>query len=265
MKKSVLLSILVAFVFLTCTEEKPKEVKLTEQDEFVRLYTGDKDIAEYKFISFNEIKKKEFIKDFNQKLTSFMDSVIVFHNWKGQIDNISINEKYPFSYISCDITFPLIENRSIKFSCKYSQLTETIQEDSLYSRFKSIPARGVVYFDGVVARDVKNETIYTPHTDDLILVSPYIEFNLIDISSVPIKHSISHTLKRCLIQNKVFIDLVKQKENKEIDEATLDMKAKALKLDSLSENLNPWERYYLDKYVRYGIHDMFRANTKSAY
>ena len=86
--KIYLLTVLLLFL-LSCNTQQNRVSEKTQQQEFNDFLNSKKEM-EYR--QGNDIQEKEFKKQFEKDLSTYLDSVKLFVNWKGQIKDIKTTE-----------------------------------------------------------------------------------------------------------------------------------------------------------------------------
>lgn len=139
---------------LSCTN--PSSVKSSpynnQQTAFDRFLS---DRNSHKYDIGNDIQEAEFMKQFEQDLFNYVDSVKLFVNWTGTIDNIStIETDNNITRVKFTIYYEREQFRKVKFNCLYFVDNDSLETDHIYNTVKNISNYSTVYFDGLFVRQI---------------------------------------------------------------------------------------------------------------
>jgi len=203
----------------------------------------------------NDIQKKEYIKKIEADLSNFLDTVKVFVNWKGKINNIEASEFFGlikiagWTNITFEISYEPEEYRKVCFKCSHIVETDKLNEDYIYNQVKNISNSSTVYFDGFINRDFDGKVVYYGYkSDDLQISYPEYKFNILKINTKPVD-TLSTELKNMIDANFKIMDLAKQKHQKEITEK--EFKARLKELKTLQPELSEKEKEYGHQMLQY--------------
>lgn len=241
MRKTLLLSAILIGVF-SCKNslerpkfENPTQVKF---DNFLK----QKESAQYD--ASNDIQKNEFLEKYDAELSALTDSIKIFVNWQGQIEDIKTNEYGKSTEVSCKIKYKPEEYREITFYCSYVLETSNLKTDSLFNRLKRIGDFSNVYFDGFIVKNIGNKLVYEGYDITLKLTYPNFKFNLLNVSEKKRENNLSKSLTNAVNTNFKVFELLKQKVNKTITEKEWKTKTKDLELEKIESALKPEEKEY---------------------
>lgn len=198
MKKITLLGIVSATIIalLSCTN--PSSVKSSpynnQQTAFDRFLS---DRNSHKYDIGNDIQEAEFMKQFEQDLFNYIDSVKLFVNWTGTIDNISTIETDNITQVKFTIYYEREQFRKVKFNCLYFVDNDSLETDHIYNTVKNISNYSTVYFDGFIRTTNNNKVKYhfNKPGDRLNLGYPDYDFFIIEIGSANRGDSLSANLQ----------------------------------------------------------------------
>jgi len=187
------LCLLFLLVLFSCQyQSKTKsDVKSTpeniQQDKFISFLKLNHEI--YNGIS-NDINKSEFVSKYENDLANLSDSLGIFRNWKGQIDDISIFDWTTdnLKEITVRLDINVSEYYHLTLTCQKMYSTKNIDSALVYRQLKKLVKGQDVYFDGILSRDKDNKiaynSLFTSNTepDNGKLTTPYMNFNIISIS-----------------------------------------------------------------------------------
>lgn len=203
MKKAVLFVILI--LLSSCVSPQSQQVpKFNEQQEsFNRFLTS----CERRFIPTNDIQRKEYSEQFSKLLFSYIDSVGLFYNWKGNIHDMDskdlTNYGFPgYTLIEFTISYEFNDYDEVSFYYSRAIKNSNLHEDSLYNVIKAIPESSPVFFDGFV----KMKDGKVPYTRDSYFNSfstydithPYFEFMAVDIRRTDKADTLSNNLRNAI-------------------------------------------------------------------
>lgn len=256
MKK--LLTLLIAVITMTGCVSRPVLPTYTNevQAEFNRLLEKGEHL-EYEQ---NGIKKQERQKELESELTHFLDSVVLFVGFEGQIynppisslDAIDISEQSDVTYINFKIECKLDEYREVTFVCSRAFKTNEIQDAYFYKQLKDISVYSPVYFDGVIRRDdsgVKHES-----SSDYFS-SPRFTFLPLAISNTPRRQLSKPLLELLKIDDEGF-EIFRKEFNKELPKNSFKryIDPREAKIKSLLDSLTPEEKEYRNDFASYQIY-----------
>lgn len=216
--------------------------------------------GENRFNSKNSIQKQNFYKEFDQQLNTFVDSIGLFVNWKGIIEEIDISEAVIDNYtnISCKIKYSSDDFREVTFKTELYVKTNDLKSDSIYSKLERLALGSVVYFDGIIQRDFNRNIQYENGGELLKTTKPNYLFHLLDITPYSRADTLSSKIKKIVsIHSKVF-QLLKDKVDKTITNSEWSKRTKELVPRGLEEGLTENEKEYITRYKQYLYDDFMR-------
>lgn len=264
MKYNILFILILLFISLySCSENRlksisyPQKIGPTSQIAFDSLLNA---FAENRFNSKNSIQKQNFYKEFDKQLNSFVDSIGVFVNWKGKIEEIDISKAVIDNYtnISCKIKYSSDDFREVTFKTEIFLKTNELTSDSIYTKLERLALGTTVYFDGIIQRDFNRNIQYENGGELLKTTKPKYLFHLLDITPYSRADTLSSKIKNILsIHSKVF-QLLKDKVDKTITNSEWSKRTKELVPRGLEEGLTENEKEYITRFKQYLYDDFMR-------
>jgi hypothetical protein len=201
----------------------------------------------------NAIQEQEYLVKFEADLLKFLDSNMVFLNWKGTIDNIRISDLIQgIKFIQFQIVINHSDFQSATFLSGYTVSEKEMPTDSFAQKLKRIPNGSTVYFDGAISR-MGGEVSYDIKPFENHIIRPVYLFNLFDVSTSPL--TVSENLRVVMDTYLKVYALTIEKYNKKITESEMKRQAKALLPDDLEYKLTDNEKEYCDRLKsELGIH-----------
>jgi hypothetical protein len=255
MKEKISIIILGILLFLYGCDGLNKNKPIFENKQQEDFSSFLKTNEEQNYYS-NDIQKKEFYNKFDKELSSYLDSIKIFTNWKANIKDIKTREIRGYTEISFELYYKPGEYQEISFFCSYLVKSDSLKNDYLYNAVRNISDYSTVYFDGFIKKDKNNNVIYDYGSEDIKIAYPNYKFNVVEISNTKNIDSLSQPLKKAIdIDFKVF-DLLKQKANKKISSGEWDRRMKSLPINKIESELNPAEKKYILRLRQY-LYDDF--------
>ncbi len=255
MKEKLL--IIISFTIFIFGCEVPKrnmfEFENKQQSDFDSFLKNKND---QRFSYSNKIQKKEFFNEFGKELSTYMDSVKLFINWKANIQDIKTREWNEFTEISFKLNYEPEEHREISFYCSYLVKTDSLTNDYLYNKVKNISDYSTVYFDGFIRRDKNNNIVYESVSEDLKISYPNYKMNILSISSIKKSDTLSLGLRNAINNDFKVFDLLKQKLNKSISEREWKRQLYMLSFNKIESELTSDEKQYSLRLKQYLIDDL---------
>jgi len=214
-----ILAVVLPIVFTSCVESSKAKLENQQQQSFAEF------LARYEKSSYNqanEIQKKEFDQNFEEQLEHYLDTAMLFINWRGQIANIKVNDYAKSKEITFEIKYTLEKYREITFEVSYVVDNDNLSTDLIYNKIKPITNGSIVYFDGFIRRKIDNSVdYYMPSLFTQKLSYPHYYFSILDISVSP-KEDLSPTLVQC---TEIILQSIKQLPRYDKSEDVLFMEA----------------------------------------
>lgn len=214
-----ILTVFLSIVFESCVESSKEKLENQQQQSFAEF------LAKYDKLSYdqvNDIQKEEFEKEFEKQLEYYLDTTKIFMNWKGQIDNIKVNEYENSKEIAFDIKYVPEQNHEITFEISYIVNNDSLSTDYIYNKIKTIANTNTVYFDGFISRQIDNSINYhMPSLFDQHIDYPHYNFNVLDINIQP-KEKLSPILVKC---TNIILQSIKQLPRYEKSDDVLSMES----------------------------------------
>jgi len=217
----------------------------------------------------NLTEKEEYFKMFDKKLLSLIDSINVFVNWEGTIEDfdLSIDDKgklgpkYKYATISCIIVYVPNEQRKISFISKMIIEQKDLYADSIYAKLGRLSKGSKVYFDGFIQRDYKRNIKYSYNDELLDESNPKYMFNLLDITSFCRVDTLKANLLQLLNMNLKVSELLRKALSKEISKSEYISKTQTLyfpKMRQSLKSLNNSDKEYFERHRNYLSEDFWR-------
>lgn len=145
----------------------------------------------------NDIQEKEYYAQFESELFNYVDSVRLFINWKGIIEDIKTEESGKTTALKFTITYKPEEYREVEFHCTHLIDTDSLNSDYIYNTVRNIRNYTVVYFDGFIRTKNNDEVYYYLRSagNDLNISYPNYEFWITDIGSEKRNDTLSNNLQ----------------------------------------------------------------------
>lgn len=244
----------VSMLFLvSCDIQTGKINEKTQQQKFNEFLNSKKEM-EYR--QGNDIQKKEFKKQFEKDLVTYLDSVKMFLNWKGKIKDIKTKEYGNSTLLEFEIYYEPQEYREITFECSHIIKTADLDSDYLYNEVKSLSNYSTIYVDGFIKRKMDNSvSYYMESLFDQHISYPHYKFNVVKINKELKTDTLSNNLQRAISIDFEVMDLFKQEFQKKINKKERDEKVKSLQFDSIQSTLTENEKQYSQRIRQYLLND----------
>jgi len=250
--KIYLLTVLLLFL-LSCNTQQNRVSEKTQQQEFNDFLNSKKEM-EYR--QGNDIQEKEFKKQFEKDLSTYLDSVKLFVNWKGQIKDIKTTEYGQSTLLEFEILYNPEKYREITFECSHIIKTVELDSDYLYNKVKNLSNYSTIYVDGFIKRKMDNSvSYYMEGLFDQHISYPHYKFNVVKINEDLKADTLSDNLQRAISIDFEIMDLFKQEFQKKINQKERDEKAKSLQFDSIQSVLTEDEKQYSQRIRQYLLND----------
>lgn len=259
----ILTTLILLTTFFSC-DTQPKQKLVSEniqQDSFLQFLKAS--CASYNGKT-NDIQKGEYLKEYEKKLLTYVDSVGVIQNWKGIIKDIrSTNwDSYNAVEFKTEIKIALSDYQDLTFET--SKFISNKEKDSslVYQQLKNLAVGTTVYFSGIISKNDENNIDFglslSLNEGDKIC-DPEIKFHLAyitkDKDEIKISKNISDAIQ---IQNSVW-KTMDDRVNKKLNEKAFKSKLQEYKisLDKIFPLLTETEKNYI-KALTQSFADQFR-------
>lgn len=250
------LFLLVAILLLVSCK-MPQQHKPKESNPMVELLKSYND-KQYDYP--NDIAKKEALQNREDSLKQLQDSLCIFTNIKGSINDISSEESEDGKSIvlSYDIKIAPDKYFEVTLNCTRIISKDSLENDSIYKFVKAQDEFSQVYVDGILAiSHAENKFFYDPlnYDRELAFSYPKYVFNVVDIRA---KES---TLSKNLMTSiKLFKDsydyLLKDMRHEVYKKSIFD--EKTAKCNKSADLLTKPEFNYLGRYIEACMMDLYR-------
>jgi hypothetical protein len=230
MKKTVLILAVVATVLAGCNTPKHYDkyrFENSQQQQFNDFLAVKQKMSHGQV---NDIKRKEFYNQFEKELFNYIDSVRLFVNWEGYIDDIKTEESDKTIALKFKISFLPEKSITVQFFCTHLVETDSLNSDYLYNTVKNMPNGLIVYFDGFIRTKNKGEIYYHLGASghELNLSSPDYEFWIIDVGPERRSDTLSTSLQNAIDFNYKVIEPLKLQYLNKISKSESDKRHKSL-------------------------------------
>ncbi len=173
--------VLLQFALVGCVQETSTATSNNQQQSFTN-FLEQKERESYN--PANEIIAKENSAQFEKDIFKYVDSVGLFVNWRGVINDIKTEESGKTVAVKFDITYIPAQYRSITFCCTHLVARDSLVNDHIYNTIKNMPNDMFVYFDGLIRTQNNNYIDYSGSLPggDLNTTHPDYEFWIVDVS-----------------------------------------------------------------------------------
>lgn len=237
----------VCSVMLSCTETK-KQISNVQQRNFDNFLIS-KNRESYNYS--NDIQRKEFYKLFEKSLCNYVDSIGLFVNWEGVIDDIKTEESGNTTAVKFKISFLPEEYRNIEFFCTHLVKTDSLSTDYLYNTVKNMPNGLIVYFDGFIRTKNSGEIYYHygSSNDESNISYPDYEFWPVEIGPEKRKDSLSVNLQNAVSSCYNIIQPLREQYIGLISKEESDKKYNELlpAFENAKGKLTPAEKLYIQR------------------
>ncbi|MDH6354501.1 hypothetical protein M2132_000829 [Dysgonomonas sp. PH5-45] len=257
MKKLIFAIACAACVLSACNNKKTAEEPQTyaqfqneEQNRFCSLIDASLN---------GKMKPAEL----EEKMLGFIDSMVVFNNWKGTIKDVNIKDELKLEFKEnydkiLSFTITVKDSGKVDQDFYYARRIpfKKVKTDHIYNTVKDLTNGTEVYFDGIVEQigfkiSYKNDTAATK-------TLPAMDFTVTDISTAERPQALSTNVKRVVEIYSIFGRNKKEKKdwlNKELQPEA----------DSLIKLLTPQEKIYSDYAYDYFINGNVNADKWVVY
>lgn len=237
-------------LFVSCGPRNPQatlnEEKQNPLVEYLQQYKGKNyDVG-------NSIQRDELWQEREDGLVLLQDSVGIFNNLKGRIDNISARDVRDSKVIEFRIEIEPEEYFEITLECSHIVHKDSLENDSLYQIVKGLSNYSTVYVDGAIAVTSKGKIANASLSDkDLQFSYPKYEFNVVSLSTSPLPKVGANVRNAIVVWRRSFEGILKSEKSAVTDENIAAFK-------KATENLTPEEDAYMGKYVQACSLDLYR-------
>lgn len=142
----------------------------------------------------NRIQQEEYCDSVFKAVRQFTIDNPFFINWIGTIKNINIHKGYRYSSIDFDIAVTAPDSVvKITFECRNIIDNDSIEMFPLYNDVKDLAENSKIYFTGFLGDDVLPNSL----CKEIVPYDINEPFDIIDISSKPLKDDISKNIIDC--------------------------------------------------------------------
>jgi hypothetical protein len=245
MKKIILLLAVALLASCGPRMQHPKE-KQNELVEYLLKY------KEARYNTGNSIQMDELWQEREDGLVLLQDSLGIFHNVKGRIEQIRANNIGNSKVLEFEIQIEPQEYFKIDLDCKYIIPQDSVKNDSLYNLIKSLSNYTTVFVDGAIAITSKLKPDNSSISEkDLQLSYPDYNFNVVSLSTSELPDISSNLRNAIIIWRKSFECILKNGKSAETDD-NIEAFKKAKQV------LTPAENVYLSKYINVCSIDLYR-------
>ncbi len=238
-------------VLLTSCESRNSHTSLNEERknplvEYLQQYKGkDYNVG-------NSIQRDELWQEREDGLVVLQDSVGVFNNLKGHINNITARDVRDSKVVEFWVEIKPENYFEITLECSHIVHKDSLESDSLYQIVKGLSNYSTVYVDGAIAVTSKCKAANASWGDkDLQFSYPHYKFNVVALSTSPLPKVSDNVQNAIVIWRRSFEGILKNGKSAETDENIASFK-------NATENLTPEEDAYIGKYVHACSLDLFR-------
>lgn len=234
----------------SCGTRSPQAAQNEEKKnplvEYLQQYKGKN------YDAGNSIQRDELWQEREDGLVTLQDSVGVFNNLKGRIDNITARDIRDSKVIEFWVEVRPEEYFEITLECSHIVHKDSLDADSLYQIVKGLSNRSIVYVDGAIAVTSNVKAANASWSDkDLQFSYPKYKFNVVALSTSPLPKVSDNVQNAIVIWRRSFEGILKNGKSAETDENIAAFK-------KATENLTPEEDAYMGKYVHVCSLDLYR-------
>lgn len=252
MKKYIApLALLIAIITSCVHPQKTKEI--SQQDNFIELVSQRIDSIN-SCVSSNPIqteknksKKILYSKQFFNTISKYSDSILIFRNWFGTVDNFEYIKKEKSSFVLLDIEISYKGNKDICYpnnkitlKCIYNIDNKSKDKDAVFNNMSTINNNSNIYIEGFINRSMNGHISVGKNLNEF-------NFTILNISTMPINDSISVKLNEAINlkfeEMKIFGRGVLQNK----DEKEIKKESAYLKMDSIINTLSSSEIQYIKR------------------
>lgn len=247
------LSLFITLVLLVSCGSRNNQVVQNEEKtnplvEYLQQYKNKKNDA------VNDIQRDELWQEREDGIVVLQDSLGVFNNLKGRINNITARDVRNSKVVEFGIEIKPEEYFEITLKCSHIVHKDSLGSDSLYQTVKGLSNYSTVYVDGAIAVTSKGKVANASASwseKDLQLSYPTYNFNIVSLSTSPLPE-ISGNLQHAIVMwRRNFEGILKNGKSALTDESIATYK-------KATESLTPEEDAYLGKYGNACSVDLYR-------
>ena len=237
-------------LFASCGPRNPhasqNEEKQNPLVEYLQQYKGKN------YDAGNSIQRDELWQEREDGLVTLQDSVGVFNNLKGRINDISARDVRDSKVVEFRVEIKPKEYFEITLECSHIVHKDSLESDSLYQIVKGLSNYSTVYVDGAIAVTSKGQAANASWGDkDLQFSYPKYKFNIVALSTSPLPKVSANVRNAIVVWRRSFEGILKNGKSAETDENIAAFK-------KATENLTPEEDAYMVKYVHACSLDLYR-------
>lgn len=237
-------------LLVSCGPRNPQATQNEEKQnplvEYLQQYKGKN------YDAGNSIQRDELWQEREDGLVTLQDSVGVFNNLKGRIDNITARDVRNSKVIEFRVEVRPEEYFEITLECSHIVHKDSLESDSLYQIVKGLSNHSTVYVDGAIAVTSNGKIANASWGDkDLQFSYPKYKFNIVALSTSPLPKVSENVQNAIVIWRRSFEGILKNGKSAETDENIAAFK-------KATENLTLEEDAYMGKYVHACSLDLYR-------
>lgn len=200
----------------------------------------------------NSIQRDELWQEREDGLVTLQDSIGVFNNLKGRINDISARDVRDSKVVEFRVEIKPEEYFEITLECSHIVHKDSLESDSLYQIVKGLSNYTTVYVDGAIAVTSKGKAANASWGDkDLQFSYPKYKFNIVLLSTSPLPKISANVRNAIVVWRRSFEGILKNGKSAVTDENIVAFK-------KATENLTPEEDAYMGKYVHACSLDLYR-------
>lgn len=234
----------------SCGPRNPQSTKSEERQnplvEYLQQYKGKN------YNAGNSIQRDELWQEREDGLVTLQDSVGVFNNLKGRIENITARDVRDSKVVEFWIKIEPEKYFEITLECSHIVHKDSLDGDSLYQIVKGLSNYSTVYVDGAIAVTSKVKAANASWGDkDLQFSYPKYKFNIVALSTSPLPKVSDKVQNAIVIWRRGFEGILKNGKSAEND-------ANIAAFKQATADLTPEEDAYMGKYVHACSLDLYR-------
>lgn len=243
-------AIVIAALCVSCVRPSQKAAEKKSTNELIAFLSKYKDVN---VDAKNDVQKDEIFQNREDSLVLLQDSLGVFSNIEGKIQNIHFNDFQDTKVLEFNVVIEPEQYFKITLECAHIVHKDSIASDSLYNKIKNLSEFATVYVDGAVGitDKIKPANSGWSFDKDTQFSYPEYKFNVIALSERPLP-AVSNELRHAIVLwRKGFEAILKDGKGKETDEKINTFK-------KASQNLSPSDDAYMGRYVHACSGDLYR-------
>ncbi|HHT22634.1 MAG TPA: hypothetical protein GXZ87_04890 [Bacteroidales bacterium] len=247
MKKIFFIILISITLFFVSCNIKSQDDKTTQQQDFFEFLNYKEHIMKQQK---NDIQKDEFFMQFEKDLFDYVDSVGLFINWQGVINDIKSESIGDNTALSFKIYSISRDNHNLEFNCTHLIDNHNISTDYIYNTVKNMPENTMVYFDGFIRTKNIGEVYYhSSSSKESNIELPKYKFWIIDLSPEKRTDTLSTAMQKAVSIAYEANKPLKMQFNKQITKKESDDKLKELipQLDEAKTQLSNNEKLYIER------------------